>query len=220
MEIKKINEELTKLIEAWGNQSTIEDTYSNKQSLEERKEAFCKLCFGDIVYEEKGKPTLATLIQILNDFQYLYFGGRLKKANIIKQLKTDIPMFNEFFGDLPYKYYEDYWCSEIWTDGFEGEKFVKRIKDSDDDTYNPKYLVTDLKGLVDMYKEALEVASDVRGECYYLSDEYYFKEGKLQCKSASIRTFVSQLDKIIDEEIRPISEYNIAILEKYLPAFD
>lgn len=216
MDIKKINKELTKLIEAWDGQSNVDDDeyFMINYSFEDIKKSFWDCFFGDGQSDYIGDVGFVTTIKLAHDLKELYFGGRLAKFNIIEKLKTNTPLFDSFFGNLPQERYTDYWNHSIWADGLEGEKFVRET--------DKGYLLTDLKGLVDMYKEAVDKVRDARGQYYYMFEQYFFDDvvSKLKGKLVAVRAFVSQLDKIIDEEILPISEYNIAVLEKYLPAFD
>lgn len=201
MKIKKLNEEFTKFIEAWGN-STLEapkGRYLDMQSeLDEYKE---KLKWGlthdencvDSSYRETG--AFALYLSILPK---LKFGGRLKRANI--QLEGLSQEFIEYMnngdnfnaGDWAFDFLIDY--ELIDTNG----------------------QVTDFKGLYDYLSDHLPSEEVYPSEINL--DRYY--RGEFAPKNKQEERVANE---VIDKMIKYVEEpykRNLAKLEKYLPAFD
>jgi hypothetical protein len=190
MDIKQLNEELTKLIDSWeGTTSEVE-----KGKLKEYEEKL-KLAF---VYFE-GNPTsiysdAGTFALTLSELPKLKFDNILKKANI--QLEGLSQEFMDYMNDD----FRSDWPIEILSNA-----------DCIDST---TYQVIDYKKLYDMLKNDMEASMPSELNLEYLYGGEYAPKNEQEKRIANeVR---EKMIKYVEEPYKR----NLAKLEKYLPYFD
>lgn len=197
MDIKQLNKELTKLIEAWGG-----NTQSENNTARELYNKFWSKIF------HQNYDFVDNLTNILFLMYMLRFGGRLKNAQLEKKLKgldNSKTTFSNVFYDTDYF---------IWDDG-DCSSFVKDITKYDEDNFpindDYKYQVTDFKGLYNFIKENYD-------ELYKLV--YNTKNlGLENIDSISAKNAVNILTKELKERVLEPTKYNLDIMKQYLAAF-